>query len=336
VSTTFDVHVRDTTGPAIQVHANLVIEATGSTGATVAYTLPTATDAVNGAATVTCAPLSGTTFAIGHTPVTCTSHDATGNTSTSSFDVHVLDTTAPTIQAHANLVIEATGPTGATGTYSVPTATDTVSGATTVTCAPSSGSTFALGHTTVTCTSHDAAGNAATGTFDVHVRDTTAPVITVPADFSLQASSSSGIVATFATSATDVVDGTDPVTCSPASGTTFAVGHTVVSCTAHDAAGNTSSASLNVFVSTSQTIYDGAISMLGVLNTLNGLQLSQSVYSDLRSQLITAGMSWISGDAVGACAAFDVFAASTQAQLSVGQYSQVGPSITATRQTLGC
>jgi hypothetical protein len=268
--------------------------------------------------------------------VNCTSTDGAGNAATSTFDIHVRDTTAPVLQAHANLIVEATGPGGATVTYTKPTAADTVSGATTVNCAAASGSTFPLGHTTVTCTSTDAAANTATSTFDIHVRDTTAPVITVPADFSVQASSSSGIVVTFATSATDTVDGTDPVICSPASGTLFPVGHTVVTCTTQDNAGNSSTQTLDVFVTTSQSIYDGAMSMLDVLSTLNGLHLSQSVYNSLRSQLITAGMSWINGDAVGACVDFNIFDASAQAQLSVGQYSQVAASITATRQTIGC
>ena len=47
----------------------------------------------------------------------------------------------------------------------------------TLTCVPASGSTFALGTTTVTCNAHDAAGNNATpATFPVTVRDTTPPV----------------------------------------------------------------------------------------------------------------------------------------------------------------
>jgi hypothetical protein len=38
-----------------------------------------------------------------------------------------------------------------------------------VTCIPASGSTFAIGDTTVNCTATDAAGNSATGSFLVHV-----------------------------------------------------------------------------------------------------------------------------------------------------------------------
>jgi HYR domain len=42
-----------------------------------------------------------------------------------------------------------------------------------VTCVPSSGSTFAVGDTTVRCEAHDAAGNAASQTFTVHVKNVT-------------------------------------------------------------------------------------------------------------------------------------------------------------------
>ena len=53
-------------------------------------------------------------------------------------------------------------------TYTTPPATDAV-GVTSVVCAPPSGSTFALGSTTVTCTARDAAGNASAKTFTVTV-----------------------------------------------------------------------------------------------------------------------------------------------------------------------
>ena len=76
------------------------------------YLLPTALDSVDGIELVGCAPASGATFALGHTTVTCSAQDAAHNTSTSSFDVNVRDTTGPTIQAHADVVTEATGATG--------------------------------------------------------------------------------------------------------------------------------------------------------------------------------------------------------------------------------
>ncbi len=60
------------------VPANIAVNATSSQGAVVTYTSPTATDESGDipAATVSCVPTSGSTFAIGTTTVTCTANDA--------------------------------------------------------------------------------------------------------------------------------------------------------------------------------------------------------------------------------------------------------------------
>src|SRR6185312_14118846 len=140
-------------------------------GTPVTYTAPSATDAVDGTDAVTCAPASGSTLPLGHTTVTCSSADAAGNGATSQFDVFVRDTTAPSIQSHADLTAEAANASGAAVSYSTPAAADSYDGAVSASCAPLSGSTFAVGHTTVTCSAADAAGNVAHSTFDVHVSD---------------------------------------------------------------------------------------------------------------------------------------------------------------------
>jgi hypothetical protein len=76
----------------------------------------------------------------------------------------------------ANVTVEATGPEGALVTFSG-TATDDVDGDVPVTFSPVSGSLFPLGSTTVTASARDRTGNTSTATFDVIVRDTTAPTI---------------------------------------------------------------------------------------------------------------------------------------------------------------
>ena len=48
-------------------------------GATVIYDNPSATDIVDSSVAVNCAPASGTTFALGDTPVTCNAMDTHGN-----------------------------------------------------------------------------------------------------------------------------------------------------------------------------------------------------------------------------------------------------------------
>jgi flagellar hook assembly protein FlgD/PKD repeat protein/lysophospholipase L1-like esterase len=161
----------DSTPPALRdVPADRAAEATGPSGATVAFTAPTATDDVDGTVAVTCAPASGTTFAIGTTTVTCSAHDAAGNEAKASFDVSVRDTTAPALRGVPS-DISATAPDsrGAVVTYALPGATDAVDGDVPVTCVPASGTTFAIGETTVRCTASDARGNSASASFGVHV-----------------------------------------------------------------------------------------------------------------------------------------------------------------------
>ncbi|MDT0165756.1 PxKF domain-containing protein [Actinotalea sp. AC32] len=80
-----------------------------------------------------------------------------------------VDTTPPTWDSPlVDLTATATANSAATVTYA-PTATDDVDGAVPVTCTPASGSTFAVGATTVTCSASDAAGNVLTGSFTVTV-----------------------------------------------------------------------------------------------------------------------------------------------------------------------
>jgi len=246
---TFNVKVQDTTPPAITaISGNLVVEATSSAGATVTYTAATATDAV-GVTSLTYSQASGTIFALGITTVVVTAKDAAGNTTTRSFTVTVRDTTAPVLTCTCtNQTLEATGPAGAVATYPVATATDAVS-TPTITYSTPSGSTFALGTTTVTVTAKDAAGNTTTKTFTITVRDTTPPAITsVSLNVVAEATSAAGAVVTYASAvATDLV-GPVTITYSKASGATFALGTTTVTVTAKDGAGNTSTRTFTVTV----------------------------------------------------------------------------------------
>jgi hypothetical protein len=159
----------------------------------------------------------------------------------------VVDTTPPALTLPADKTVEATGPNGATVNYSA-SASDLVDGNISPTCLPASGSTFALGTTTVHCAATDAAGNQATGSFDVTVVDTTPPALTLPADKTVDATGLSGAVVTYSATASDLVDGSVAVNCSPASGATFAPGTTTVHCSATDAAGNTANGSFTVTV----------------------------------------------------------------------------------------
>ncbi|MBI4199822.1 MAG: HYR domain-containing protein, partial [Chloroflexi bacterium] len=84
--------------------------------------------------------------------------------------------------------------------------------------------------------------------FTVTVQDTTPPTVTVPANITAEATGPSGEVVTYAASASDLVSGVLTPTCAPASGSTFPLGTTTVTCSATDGAGNTGSANFTVTV----------------------------------------------------------------------------------------
>ncbi len=174
-SASFDVVVTDTTAPIINAASLPSLaqaEATGAAGASVAYTLPTASDNVDPNPGVNCVPASESTFAIGTTTVTCTATDSRNNSSVATFTVTVTDTTGPVFaNVPSNFIQAATDANGATVSYAEPTATDSVDGNVAVRCDPFSGSLFPITTTTVTCTATDSHNNTSTATFTVTVAD---------------------------------------------------------------------------------------------------------------------------------------------------------------------
>ena len=170
----------DTTPPALSVSGNLTVEATSAGGAMVTFMPPTATDA-SGVQSVSCDRGSGETFGLGVTTVQCSATDTAGNVAHEDFTVTVQDTTPPALSLPSDLVTDATSPAGATAVFTV-SASDLVDGARPVTCAPASGAVFAIGLTTVSCTSADTRGNVGTGGFTVTVRSAAQIVVDLAAE----------------------------------------------------------------------------------------------------------------------------------------------------------
>lgn len=79
--------------------------------------------------------------------------------------------------------------------------------------------------------------------------DAIPPVITVPVDTTAEPTSAAGAVVVYEVYATDDVDGPlVSLACRPASGSTFAIGKTLVSCTSSDSAGNAATSTFIVTV----------------------------------------------------------------------------------------
>ncbi|MFA5246466.1 MAG: immunoglobulin-like domain-containing protein, partial [Candidatus Micrarchaeia archaeon] len=280
------VNVVDGTAPVIAAHANVVAEATSAGGAIVSYTPPIASDAVDGNLPADCTPASGSQFAIGATTITCTKTDAAGNVATpKTFKVTVKDTTKPVIAAHNDELAEATSADGAIVSYTPPIASDAVDGDLPADCAPASGSQFALGATTITCTKTDSHGNAAKPVkFAVTVEHKAPPVIRPHDAVAIEATSSAGAIATYAAPiAVDAVDGELIASCSPVSGAQFAFGDTTVTCTKSDSAGNAA-----IPTSFKVTVSDTTKPVITLLGFNPETIQVKSIYADLGATAIDA------------------------------------------------
>lgn len=149
----FAVTVNDTrppVQPTISCPANQTSgeDSPGAGEATVNYPAPATT---GNCVTVVCNPRSGTTFTVGTTTVNCNATDSANNTVSCSFTVTVTSGAACTLSCPGDITqAAAAGQCSATVTYSDPSTSGNCG---TVTCAPSSGFSFPVGTTTVTCTS---------------------------------------------------------------------------------------------------------------------------------------------------------------------------------------
>jgi uncharacterized repeat protein (TIGR01451 family) len=255
-SCSFTVTVNDTQAPSIACPANVTHGTDANQcSAVVTYSNATATDNCPGVGTPVCTPSSGTTFAKGTTTVNCTVSDASGNPASCSFTVTVNDTQAPSITCPSNVTQGAdTNQCSAVVNYSNATATDNCPGVGTPVCAPSSGSIFPKGVTTVTCTVSDASANSASCSFTVTVNDTTPPTITCPANVvhSTDPNLCTAVVTYPNATASDNCPGVGTPVCLPSSGSTLAKGVTTVTCTVSDASGNSASCSFTVTVKDTQ------------------------------------------------------------------------------------
>jgi gliding motility-associated-like protein len=192
--------------------------------------------------------LNGVAFNLGLTQVEWTATDNSGNTSTCSFTVTVLDNQAPVIDnCLSNQIVSADN----SCQYELPdytaqiTFTDNCSA--TIAQSPVAGSFVGLGITPVTVTVIDQSGNTAICNFTVTVNDTEAPVIAnCPTDIVMtnDAGSCGAIVNWVAPTATDNCSVILSSNFNP--GDYFSVGSTIVTYTAADPSGNQVTCSFTV------------------------------------------------------------------------------------------
>ena len=260
VTATFDVTVADTLAPIVTLLGDPSISLQAGT----AYVEPgySASDIVSGSVLVTVSGAVDSNTPGAYT-ITYSAVDAAGLIGSASRTVTVIDTMAPIFDPLPVIApVEATGPGGSIVIYNV-TATDLSSGGASVSCAPTSGSTFAIGTTAVNCTATDTSSppNTATASFSITVADSTAPAFNfVPGDISVTTFTLDADVeysaASLGLTSTDIVDGPRPAVCTrdddPAStSVNFGYGTWGITCTASDSASpiNTATTAFDIIVS---------------------------------------------------------------------------------------
>jgi hypothetical protein len=140
---------------------------------------------------------------------------------------------------------------------------------------------FPVGVTKITWTATDGSGNSSSAEQTITVRDVENPIITVPENFTRNATTTTGGSVTYDVSALDNV-GVVSLSCDRQSGTNFPLGPTTVTCTATDAAGNSVSGSFVV------TLLNAQLQMQNLLDYLYGLGAPNGTTNPLANQLLAA------------------------------------------------
>src|SRR5205807_9260408 len=141
------------------------------------------------------------------------------------------------------------------------------------------------------------------------VRDTTAPTLTVPGNITVNATGPAGAVVTYTASATDAVTASPTITCVPASGSTFPIGTTTVSCTAKDAANNVSAPKTFTV-----TVKSAATQISDLIALVRSFNLAQGLTTSLTFKLQTAQSALNAGNVTTACNVMGGFISDVNAQ----------------------
>ncbi|HEX5165281.1 MAG TPA: HYR domain-containing protein [Thermomicrobiales bacterium] len=174
--------------------------------------------------------------------------DRAGNAASSDVIVVMLDRDAPRFTfVPDDQRVEVRGVSETVVNWPDPTAVDDLSGTSGPVCLPASGAIFGLGETPVTCTATDGAGNVATAAFTVTVIDVQPPDLNIPDNMTVPADGPQGAVVHYSVGGEGLRIAAAP-DCTPASGSRFQVGTTVVECHASNPSGVSATGSFTVTV----------------------------------------------------------------------------------------
>ena len=161
-------------------------------------------------------------------------------------------------------------------------------------------------------------------------QDTTPPVLSLPTDLILDATGPAGAVALYTATSKDDDGLAYPVSCAPASGSTFPIGMTTVSCQATDAAGNTALGTFRI------TVRGAAQQLADLLARVQNLGPGRS----LAAKLQNARALLQAGDRRAACNILGAFVSEVRAQsgksLSPAQSQELATAALRIEVVIGC
>ena len=196
------------------------------------------------------------TYPLGDTDIIWTATDAAGNTNTCAMTVSIIDNESPMITCPADITMDAASNCEAMVAVTAPIFSDNCSNPTISNdfnnTADASG-IYPSGNTTVIWTATDAAGNTNTCAMTVSIIDNESPMITCPADITMDADSNCEAMVTvtapsFSDNCPNATISNDFNNTADASGT-YPLGDTDIIWTVTDAAGNTNTCAMTVSIS---------------------------------------------------------------------------------------
>jgi hypothetical protein len=229
--------ITDTLDPALTIPSDLAAECTQDSppGATPNIGSASANDLCDSSVAVT--DNAPSVFPLGYTSVNWTATDDSGNSTTKTQIINVVDTTDPNLTIPPDLVAECSqsNPQGATPDIGMASATDICDSFVSIT--DDAASVFALGSTTVNWTATDDSGNSKSDTQTVTVSDTTPPDLVIPEDIVKECTSAEGTPVDLGVStATDIC--WETVDISNNAPSVYPLGETTVTWQALDDSGN--------------------------------------------------------------------------------------------------
>ena len=230
----------DTTLPIIASPVDIEIEATSRDQNIINLGIPDAIDSVGISSITNDAP---EVFPLGETIVTWTATDESGNSSSDTQTIRLVDTIAPIITQPLEIVADATSLSNTMVELPPPQVFDSVSD---VKLESNTSNSFGFGETIVTWTATDESGNSSSVTQNVMIIDESGPILDIPNNIILDATSLENIIDIGNASASDFVD-ENPIITNDAP-EVFPLGETIVTWTATDELGNSSSSTQNIVV----------------------------------------------------------------------------------------